>query len=168
MARTKLPLGIRNRNPGNLRNPIDPSHTARHNEGFQVYETFEIGLTELFDLIHVYYAVHGIKTLHGFVSRYAPATENDLQAYIAAVLPWLRLRPSAADTHDLRLDDPWRAVDMARAIIHVECGNPPSGWRCGLEWFTPEMLIVALNNTNCWDDEKNNYPIFDAGAGDAE
>ena len=82
----KLPRGIKNNNPGNIRhganwqglNPngrdIDPA--------FCVFNTPVAGIRALAKVLVNYKKIHGLKTVWEFISRYAPSNENQTIAYI--------------------------------------------------------------------------------------
>jgi len=145
-----LPLGIRNNNPGNLRAAVGPDFKSHIVDGFNHFATMEEGTRSLFYLIHQYYFHIGLRTLPAFLGRYAPASENDLKAYEIAVGRALGLNPLSVTTTDLFLDRPWRAIDMARAIIRVECGPAPYNAQFKGEWVDPFTMVTALERTGKW------------------
>ena len=149
----KLPQGIRNNNPGNLRSGVRPGERVEVVKGFARFPSMQHGCAELLDLIMVYYNGHGLKTPTAFVARYAPASENDVLAYTNVVCDWLRIPHSLAGSRDMGLDHLWPALDLARAIVHVECGRPATSWKSYPEWVSVQQWLVALNLLTGWDDE---------------
>jgi hypothetical protein len=145
-----LPLGIRNNNPGNLRAAVGPDFKTKLVNGFAHFDTMENGTRSLFYLIHGYYFTHGLRVLPDFVARYAPATENDVAAYIRNIGQRIYANPLKIRTQDLHLDRPWAALQFARAIIAVENGQSPPTIAAHPEWVGPFTMIDAMRNTGKW------------------
>ena len=87
MVKSK-PRGLRNNNPGNIRQnsirysgEIQPSKDA----AFKQFQSMAYGYRAMFVVLHTYARKHGIDTIERMISRYAPANENHTQAYIDAV-----------------------------------------------------------------------------------
>ncbi|WP_250538815.1 MULTISPECIES: hypothetical protein [unclassified Caballeronia] len=91
------PRGIRNNNPGNIRYG-DFARSAgaigADSGGFAVFSDMRTGIEATAKLLRSYTA-RGFNTIRKIVSRWAPANENDTQAYIAAVAKQLGV---SADT----------------------------------------------------------------------
>lgn len=90
MGRSK-PRGLRNNNPGNIRQSsvrytgeVQPSKDG----AFKQFQSMEYGYRAMFVLLHTYARKHGIDTIEKMISRYAPATENHTQKYIDVVSEW--------------------------------------------------------------------------------
>lgn len=75
-------------NPGNIR----PQGSAT---GFQSYSTPEQGLAAMDDNLRAYGEKHGINTISGVISRWAPPSENNTPAYISDVSKRLGVAPDA-------------------------------------------------------------------------
>jgi hypothetical protein len=150
MPSTDLPRGIRNKNPGNLRSAVGPDLKTTLDDGFAVFSDMLDGCTSLAYLLDQYYHVLGIKTLPQFIERYAPATENDVKSYELQMVKALGLNPLSYAATDLRLDQPWRAIDFMRCIIKVECGPCPLSYNGTAEWVSPLTLVHAMARTNKW------------------
>lgn len=85
---TQLPLGLRNKNPGNLRKSADKWQGLAADQGdgdFFIFTESFFGLRAMAKTLISYQARHDINTIQGVIERYAPSTENDTQAYIDAV-----------------------------------------------------------------------------------
>ncbi|MBW6400894.1 structural protein [Roseomonas sp. HJA6] len=124
--------GYRNRNPGNLDHvpanrwqgladpPIEtvpPGGRAR----FARFVSHEYGIRALAVLLTTYQDRHGLDTIRGIVSRWAPGVENDTEAYIAAVARRMDRHPrQALDLH--RYEDLRPLVEAV--IVHELGGNP--------------------------------------------
>jgi hypothetical protein len=149
---TKLPKGIRNFNPGNLREAAGPSFPGQVRDGFAVFTDMLAGTESLYWQIWANYEIHGARTLRDFIARYAPPSENDLLAYEQALCAWLRIDPKKATSFDLQLDRAWNAIDMARGLIRHEQGPTPSAWRGFPEWVETSVHSTAILRTGKWID----------------
>lgn len=90
MAHT-LPRGLRNNNPGNIRNnniayqgEVQPSS----DKNFKQFRTMAHGYRAMFVVLHTYQRKHGLNTIEAMITRYAPASENHTRAYIDSVSEW--------------------------------------------------------------------------------
>lgn len=96
-------LGLRNRNPGNLRPSQPPwQGVIGENGGFVVFDTLVNGIRALAKQLVVYQERYGIRTVRQTISRWAPGSDhNDTQAYIAFVCSVLGCKPDDEfDFHD--------------------------------------------------------------------
>ena len=124
--------GYRNRNPGNIDHqpanrwqglaepPIEtppPGGRAR----FARFISHEYGIRALALLLTTYQDRHGLRTIRGIVSRWAPGAENDTEAYIAAVARRMDRHPRAE--LDLHRHEDMRP--LVEAIISHELGGNP-------------------------------------------
>ncbi|WP_387464105.1 structural protein [Photorhabdus sp. RM323S] len=119
--------GIRNNNPGNIEynrfndwrgqlqyNPLIEDRFCR-------FETPEYGIRALIKIIQNYNRKYGINTVNGIISRWAPSSENNTDAYISRV---------CKDTGMTRgqVVDVFNQVFMAKlikSIINMENGSQP-------------------------------------------
>jgi hypothetical protein len=113
--------GIRNNNPGNIRKNSGTTwagqSTAQTDPAFVQFIAPEYGIRAMARVLKNYFA-RGVDTLAEVISTWAPASENNTGAYIAAVQKQTGLLPTA------RLS----AADLAKlipAIIQHENGNQP-------------------------------------------
>jgi len=114
--------GVRNCNPGNIDyNPVnqwqgqlkpDPAIEKR----FARFDTAENGIRALGKLLLTYQRKHGLKTVKAIISRWAPAVENDTDAYVRAVEVNTGTRPGA----DVDLTLAPVMAGFVKAIIHHE------------------------------------------------
>lgn len=116
-----VPIGIRNRNPGNIR----PSKRYRwvgeigESGGFCVFDTMANGCRALCLNLLAYYD-RGINTIRRAISTWAPPEDNnDTEAYIVAVSTLLEVDDE--DKLDFRTESAlfW----LATAIGEHECGH---------------------------------------------
>lgn len=125
--------GIRNCNPGNIRNSktkylgeVRPSRDA----AFKQFETMAWGYRAMFVLLHTY-SRNGYRTLRQMITRYAPPVENHTENYIAHVSRWVDL---FADT-PLDTLDPAVMIPVVTAMSRMENGveavdvEVREGWR---------------------------------------
>ena len=84
----RLPRGLRNNNPGNIRisktkylGEVQPSQDS----SFKQFQSIDYGYRAMFVLLEHYYKARGLKTIRQIINRYAPASENNTEAYIQQV-----------------------------------------------------------------------------------
>ncbi len=121
MGTGKAPRGERNNNPGNIRASGAPwqGQTGVDPAGFAVFDTPAHGMRALARLLQNYQTVHGLDTVRKVISRYAPSSENNTGAYIAAVAADLGVGPD--DPVDLGNRGTLGA--MVAAIVRHENGR---------------------------------------------
>ena len=80
--------GLSNCNPGNIRQSkvrykgeVQPSRDP----AFKQFESLAWGYRAVFVLLHTYRVRHGLRTVRGMISRWAPPVENHTEAYIRAL-----------------------------------------------------------------------------------
>lgn len=108
-----LPRGIRNNNPGNLRRSRDKFLGLADQQTDPEYFQFvspDYGLRAMGIVLLNYESRHGLRTVRGIVSRYAPGHENPTDAYIANVAGRLRVAPDAVIDVRTRLPELMRAM----------------------------------------------------------
>jgi hypothetical protein len=116
------PRGIRNNNPGNL-NYVGQAGATKEggpNGRFAVFQSAEAGLRALADQLRRY-GTRGINSVRAIISKFAPASENNTQAYIGSVSKGLGIGADSA----LDLNDPRVLQSLMGAIIKVENGKNP-------------------------------------------
>ncbi len=124
--------GYRNRNPGNIDHvpsnrwqgladpPVEPDPPGGRAR-FARFVSHDYGIRALAMLLTTYQDRHGLNTIRGIVSRWAPGAENDTEAYIAAVARRMDRHPrQALDLH--RHEDLRPLVEAI--IVHELGGNP--------------------------------------------
>ncbi len=150
MSVQDLPLGMRQNNPGNLRKPYGLATAPAIVNGYAKFTTLADGCESLAKLVFDYYSVHRLLYLPQFVQRYAPASENDVQAYINGMAQFLHLDLRTVAVTDLRLDRAWFALDFIRALIRMECGAPKADWVAFPEWVSINTVSTAMIRANKW------------------
>lgn len=122
--------GIRNNNPGNIdynpandwkgqisRETIAKADPAALDPRFCQFSGPEWGLRALLSLLRTYQRKYNLHTTKEIISRWAPSTENDTNAYVASVVKSAGL-PSAASV--VNLNDLKTAVGFMEAIVKHE------------------------------------------------
>lgn len=98
-------------NVGNIR-PVGSS------TGFQQFDTPEAGIKAVDDQLRIYGSKHKLKTLREVISRYAPPSENDTEAYIKNVSQRTGLKPD----EEIDLSNPTIRHIISGPIILQEQG----------------------------------------------
>ena len=117
------PRGIRNNNPGNLRDSGDKWQGAAGDDGggYLKFETPEAGLRAMAKNLLTQQTKHGLSTVEDIVSKYAPKSENNTASYISTVAAAIGKKPTDA----LNLKDPATMQSLMTAMIKHENGAQP-------------------------------------------
>ena len=121
---TRIPRGIRNHNPGNIRRTSDPWQglsVPQDDREFFTFKTAIHGIRALARVLINYQDEHKLRTIRQIISRWAPTSENNTGAYIDAVAKNTRL--DADRPLDMHRFDQLEAV--VKAIIRHENGQQP-------------------------------------------
>lgn len=118
--------GLRNNNPGNIRyNPHvrwqgEVPVAAKQDRSFAEFTNIEYGYRALLKLLKNYRTLQGLRTIEEMISRWAPPSENDTEAYINAVCRDMNVtRRFLPDVNNRET-----MVAFAAAISKVENGVP--------------------------------------------
>ena len=116
----KLALGLRSNNPGNIRASATmwQGQVGVNAKGFIIFDTPLSGIRALFKVIDTYWNKYSLRTVAGIVSRWAPPSENNTPAYIAAVAGEVGISPTA----QLSVT---QLPALVKAIIRHENGAQP-------------------------------------------
>lgn len=139
--RPETPRGIRNFNPGNIERTstrwqgmaLDQSSDPR----FIVFVHPVWGIRAIARTLITYQDTHGLRSVQQIIQRWAPATENNTAAYVAAVSARLHVAP--LDTIDVY--DYLTMLELVRAIVRHENGPGPLP---GGDWYGEAMLAEGL------------------------
>ncbi|RCX07056.1 structural protein [Marinomonas foliarum] len=117
--------GMRNKNPMNVvkTNIAWDGKVQGDDPTFETFKSYSYGIRAGAKLLVNYQALHGINTVRGLISRYAPAHENPTNAYIQSV----------ASAAGVDADEPItvkeKLPELVKAIINFEIGAVPfSSW----------------------------------------
>ena len=130
------PRGIRNNNPLNIRlssdkwqGQINPSGNANVNDNdnnsslkgesdFCQFYTMEYGWRAAFVILcRTYYGKYGLKTIRDIVSRWAPAKENNTEAYIRHVSDYTGISPNKVLGSPQEHPTQWILIGYAMAVV---------------------------------------------------
>lgn len=119
----RLPRGVRNNNPGNIRMDGTPWQglIPGADKSFATFDTPESGIRALGKNLLTYQDKHGLDTVQGIIQRWAPPTENQTSAYIGAVAREMGVQPG----DKLNLRDQDTLFKLTKAIIKHENGRNP-------------------------------------------
>ena len=128
------PRGIRNCNPLNIRRSADkwqgqsnyltpPGKGGDGGESeFCQFYSMEYGWRAAFVILcRTYYGKYGLKTIRDIVSRWAPAKENNTEAYIRHVSDYTGIAPNKVLGSPQEHPTQWLLVGYAMAVM--ECGK---------------------------------------------
>ena len=130
------PRGIRNNNPLNIRlssdkwqgqvnvnvNDNDNNSSLKGEGAFCQFSTMEYGWRAAFVILcRTYYGKYGLKTIRDLVSRWAPAKENNTEAYIRHVSDYTGISPNKVLGSPQEHPTQWLLIGYAMAV--VECGK---------------------------------------------
>lgn len=110
-------LGLRNKNPGNLR--VAPNSTGQ-NGGFSTFASSEDGLAAMARQLMLY-GDRGNNTTSGIIHTYAPQSENNTRGYIKAISDATGFQPQQR----VNLHDPDVLKPLMAAMIRHENGTQP-------------------------------------------
>lgn len=129
--------GERDRNPGNLRDANIPWQglIGRDDKGFCIFDTASNGIRALAKTLLTYQRKHGLDNVKAIISRYAPSTENDTNAYVEAVCKAVGMSPMDPFNFDGEGGASF-LVQFVTAIIKHENGGVV---------YTPELIHMAVN-----------------------
>lgn len=121
----KLPRGIRNNNPGNIRhgaNWLGINPDGRNiDSAFFVFTTPVYGIRALAKVLINYKKIHGLKTVRQIINRYAPPNENQTIAYIQSVAKQLGVYPDTV----IDIEERGVLTVFIKAVIRMENGIQP-------------------------------------------
>jgi hypothetical protein len=112
--------GERSNNPGNIRHSdITWLGEISSLDAFADFKSPEYGIRAIAKVLLSYQRAHGLDTVRKIISRWAPPSENDTSAYIAAVAAECCVDPDMA----IDLRGPTLMGMMVKAIIRHENGR---------------------------------------------
>ena len=151
---TKTPRGLRNNNPLNIRRShhkwlgkiTDPSScqtvcpSGRLDPDFEQFTDLKFGVRAALVLLKTYTSRHHLNTVQAIISRWAPASENNTEAYVAFVCRWGQLTRHQKITFAQRS----AICRLVLAMAAYECGTYPFSldYACRVydTYFTPPKL----------------------------
>lgn len=130
----KTVRGLRNKNPFNIKKTgIDwQGETAGTDQTFETFDSYEMGIRAGARILINYQEKHGLSTVAELINRFAPASENNTNAYAEHVADQLNVHP------DEPISVRGRLVELAKAIIKHENGINPFS-----DQFIAESVALA-------------------------
>lgn len=126
MAEKKIPRGIRNNNPLNIRKGSSwkGERKVQTDKAFEEFESMTWGIRAGFYLIRKYMSGYAgltkkFNTVELIIKRWAPPSENATQRYIDYVACQMGISPQKR----LCFEDKKTMCDLVAAMIEVECGQ---------------------------------------------
>ena len=115
--------GLRNCNPGNIRQSKTRYKGERHpsrDSEFKEFESMAYGYRAMFVLLDTYSRRYGLCTIRQMLNRYAPPTENFTEGYIRFVSEKTGIAPDEIINTRAARD----MVPMVAAMSQIENGKP--------------------------------------------
>ena len=118
----KLPRGIRNKNPGNIKLGTDWDGLAAEQTDptFCIFDEAVMGIRALMRILLTYRFTHNKKNIDSIIRRWAPPSENDTEAYIKFVAKRMEIEPMAMIDNSIVAYLP-----LVKSIIQMENGLQP-------------------------------------------
>ena len=129
------PRGIRNNNPLNIRlssdkwqgqvnvnvNDNDNNSSLKGEGAFCQFYSMEYGWRAAFVILcRTYYGKYGLKTIRDLVSRWAPAKENNTEAYIRHVSDYTGISPNKVLGSPQEHPTQWRKASALQLKAAIE------------------------------------------------
>ena len=120
------PRGIRNNNPLNIRRSKDKwqgqinanNSSPKGDAEFVQFYSMEYGWRAAFVILcRTYYGKYGLKTIRDIVSRWAPAKENNTEAYIRHVSDYTGIAPNKVLGSPQEHPTQWLLIGYAMAVV---------------------------------------------------
>ena len=121
MKKQRIPRGIRNNNPLNLRvgNNWKGEVSQPTDHAFEQFTAMKWGVRAAFVVLRNYIVRHKCNTIRKIISRWAPSNENNTQAYIATVSQRANLKPDEV----ISFDNTCQMIALLLAMCFVENGQ---------------------------------------------
>lgn len=119
--KNKIPRGIRNNNPLNIRvgNNWQGEVSKPSDHTFEQFKEMKYGVRAAFIILRNYINRHKLNTIPKVITRWAPSNENNTLAYIKAVEKY-----SLIDINEtLRFENKCQMINLFRAMCIVENGR---------------------------------------------
>ncbi|MCM0721597.1 hypothetical protein NBH15_25425 [Parabacteroides sp. W1-Q-101] len=133
---TKQARGIRNNNPGNIRNSErndwkgEVSKADKKDQAFEEFETMSDGVRAMMRLLQKYQRSYNLHTVKDIVERWAPRNENDTAAYVRTVCKEMQMPECCG----LDLTDKGTMCALVDAMcyvengVHIDMADIEAGW----------------------------------------
>lgn len=121
---TTTSRGIRNNNPGNIRNSEsndwkgEVGKAGKKDQAFEEFETMAHGVRAMMMLLRKYHRSYNLHTVKELVERWAPRNENNTSAYVRTVCREMQVPESMG----IDLADKATMCALVAAMCYVENG----------------------------------------------
>ena len=117
----KIPRGIRNNNPLNIRIGCKWKYEKPVNTDgvFEQFTQMRYGCRAAFLLLKRYIQTYHRNNVKEIISRWAPSNENNTELYIKRVCLYMKILP----TTSIRFEDKDTMYSLFQAMAMVECGQ---------------------------------------------
>ena len=121
MKKQRIPRGIRNNNPLNIRvgNNWKGEVANPSDHAFEQFTEMKWGVRAAFIVLRNYIVRHKCNTIRKIISRWAPANENNTLAYIATVSQRANIQPD----EPISWDNTCQMIALLLAMCYVENGQ---------------------------------------------
>ncbi len=133
--------GIRNNNPGNIKRSgieWDGRSAEQNDPTFVTFDEPVMGIRALARILCNYKRRHGIETVEGAISRWAPETENATDSYVDHVADALGVQPD----DPIDLENEATLCRLAKVIIRHENGHNQADTNG--EWYSDDMIADGV------------------------
>ncbi len=117
----KMPRGIINRNPGNIRISEDKFQgeiIPSQDKAFKQFESMAYGYRAIFKILRNYQRNYKLDTIRKMISRWAPESENNTLAYVMTVSS----RSGISPDEPVSADNREMMIRIVAAMSYVENG----------------------------------------------
>lgn len=148
---TTTPRGIRNNNPGNIRNSErndwagEVSKADKKDNAFEEFEDIPHGVRAMMKLLLKYQRSYNLHSIKELIERWAPRDENDTAAYVR----WVCREMQMPDCCRLDLSDKGTMCALVDAMCYMENGEriPYGRYRGRLG---TDVRVVLFMRTPFW------------------
>ena len=139
----KLPRGIRNNNPLNIRigSKWKGEVETPSDREFEQFTCMHYGLRAGFLILRRYIERYHIDTVKEIISRWAPQSENSTSRYVSVVSERMSISP----LEKISFSDRKIMVALVDAMILVECGTTISND------LIEDAYTIVINNDYSWN-----------------
>lgn len=122
--KNKIPRGIRNNNPLNIRvgNNWKGEVAKPSDHTFEQFTEMKWGCRAAFVILRNYIQRHKLNTIAKIIARWAPSNENNTQAYIASVVKYSLIGKNEL----IKFENKCQMVNLFRGMCIVENGKEVS------------------------------------------
>lgn len=130
----KMPRGIINRNPGNIRISGDKFQgevIPSRDKAFKQFESMAYGYRAIFKILRNYQRNYKLDTIRKMISRWAPESENNTLAYVMTVSSRSGISPDdpvSADNREVMIRIV-AAMSFVENGVEADMSDVIAGWK---------------------------------------